>query len=296
MFVYFGNFKVGVCLVIVFVFIVVLLVVVSIIVFIKINNINCVIDQIVNDCYLKVCWVFDLCDGVNEQIKYLCGMVIDIGNLVVNEKCIGQLDVVVCVSKEVLDKIMVCQVIVVGQKKVKVLDDVCQLFEISWVQFLVLIWVGQGDVVDEFVLCKIIDSQNVYFFFVIVFVDFQDSQLCVEGVQVVVDGVLVIQVILVCLVVVVLVVILLGYLMVCFIVKLFNEVVCVVENVVVGDLIMCIELYFRDEMGQLMVVLCKMNDNLVDIVFGVCCSIDLIVIVLGEIVSGNMDLLLCIEQ
>lgn len=116
MFAYFGNLKVGARLAIVFAFIVALLAVVSITAFIKINNINRAIDQIVNDRYLKVRWAFDLRDGVNEQIKYLRGMAIDIGNPAANEKRIGQLDVAVRASKEALDKITARQTTAVGQK------------------------------------------------------------------------------------------------------------------------------------------------------------------------------------
>ncbi|MFX7849908.1 hypothetical protein ABTK11_22630, partial [Acinetobacter baumannii] len=73
--------------------------------------------------YLKVRWAFDLRDGVNEQIKYLRGMAIDIGNPAANEKRIGQLDVAVRASKEALDKITARQTTAVGQKKAKALDD-----------------------------------------------------------------------------------------------------------------------------------------------------------------------------
>ena len=91
MFAYFGNLKVATRLAVVFAFIVALLAVVAVTAFIKINNINRGIDAIVNDRYLKVRWAFDLRDGVNEQIKYLRGMAIDIGNPAANEKRTGQL-------------------------------------------------------------------------------------------------------------------------------------------------------------------------------------------------------------
>ncbi|MAF03371.1 methyl-accepting chemotaxis protein [Herbaspirillum sp.] len=296
MFAYFGNLKVGARLAIVFAFIVALLAVVSITAFIKINNINRAIDQIVNDRYLKVRWAFDLRDGVNEQIKYLRGMAIDIGNPAANEKRIGQLDVAVRASKEALDKITARQVTAVGQKKAKALDDARQLFETSRTQFLALIRAGQGDAADEFVLRKITDSQNAYLSLATAFADSQDSQLRAEGAQAVADGALAIQVTLACSAVAVLAAILLGYLMVRSIVKPLNEAVRVAENVAAGDLTTRIEPHSKDETGQLMAALRKMNDNLVDIVSGVRRSTDSIATASGEIASGNMDLSSRTEQ
>jgi len=296
MFAYFGNLKVGARLAIVFAFIVALLAVVSITAFIKINNINRAIDQIVNDRYLKVRWAFDLRDGVNEQIKYLRGMAIDIGNPAANEKRIGQLDVAVRASKEALDKITARQTTAVGQKKAKALDDARQLFETSRTQFLALIRAGQGDAADEFVLRKITDSQNAYLSLATAFADSQDSQLRAEGAQAVADGALAIQVTLACSAVAVLAAILLGYLMVRSIVKPLNEAVRVAENVAAGDLTTRIEPHSKDETGQLMAALRKMNDNLVDIVSGVRRSTDSIATASGEIASGNMDLSSRTEQ
>ncbi|WP_406851241.1 methyl-accepting chemotaxis protein [Herbaspirillum huttiense] len=296
MFAYFGNLKVGARLAIVFAFIVALLAVVSITAFIKINNINRAIDQIVNDRYLKVRWAFDLRDGVNEQIKYLRGMAIDIGNPAANEKRIGQLDVAVRASKEALDKITARQTTAVGQKKAKALDDARQLFETSRTQFLALIRAGQGDAADEFVLRKITDSQNAYLSLATAFADSQDSQLRAEGAQAVADGALAIQVTLACSAAAVLAAILLGYLMVRSIVKPLNEAVRVAENVAAGDLTTRIEPHSKDETGQLMAALRKMNDNLVDIVSGVRRSTDSIATASGEIASGNMDLSSRTEQ
>jgi methyl-accepting chemotaxis protein len=296
MFGYFGNLKVGARLAIVFAFIVALLAVVSVTAFIKINNINRAIDQIVNDRYLKVRWAFDLRDGVNEQIKYLRGMAIDIGNPAGNEKRIGQLDGAVRASKEALDKITARQVTAVGQKKAKVLDDARQVFDASREQFLALIRAGQGSAADEFVLRKITDSQNKYLSLATAFADSQDSQLRAEGAKAVADGALAIQVTLACSVAAVLAAILLGYLMARSIIKPLNEAVRVAENVAAGDLTTRIEPHSRDETGQLMAALRKMNDNLVDIVTGVRRSTDSIATASGEIASGNMDLSSRTEQ
>ena len=105
MFAYFSNLRVAVRLAAVFTLIVALLAVVSITAYIKINNINASIDQIVNDRYLKVRWGFDVRDGVNEQIKYLRGMVIDVNRPDQNEKRYGQMDVAVNATKAAIARL-----------------------------------------------------------------------------------------------------------------------------------------------------------------------------------------------
>ncbi|MFX6899677.1 HAMP domain-containing protein, partial [Acinetobacter baumannii] len=66
------------------------------------------------------------------------------------------------------------------------------------------------------------------------------------------------------------------------IVKPLNEAVRVAENVAAGDLTTRIEPHSKDETGQLMAALRKMNDNLVDIVSGVRRSTDSIATASGE--------------
>jgi len=296
MFAYFGNLKVATRLAAVFAVVVALLAVVSVTAFVKINNINRGIDQIVNDRYLKVRWAFDLRDGVNEQIKYLRGIAIDIGNVQANEKRFAQLDVAVKQTKEALDKIAARQVTEVGKKKIKVLDDARQAFDASEREFLALIRTGKGEAADEYVLRKITDTQNNYLALARAFADSQDSQLTAEGAQAVADGALAIQVTLACSVMAVLASIILGYLMARSIVRPLNEAVRVAENVAAGDLTTRIEPHSKDETGQLMVALRKMNDNLVDIVSGVRRSTDSIATASGEIASGNLDLSSRTEQ
>ncbi|WP_413460293.1 methyl-accepting chemotaxis protein [Herbaspirillum huttiense] len=296
MFAYFGNLKVAVRLAAVFAVIVALLAVVSVTAFVKINNINRGIDQIVNDRYLKVRWAFDLRDGVNEQIKYLRGIAIDIDNVQANEKRFGQLDVAVKQTKEALDKIAARQVTEVGKKKIKVLDDARQAFDASEREFLALIRAGKSDAADDYVLRKITDTQNNYLALARAFADSQDSQLQAEGAKAVADGALAIQVTLACSGMAVLASIILGYLMARSIVRPLNEAVRVAENVAAGDLTTRIEPHSKDETGQLMVALRKMNDNLVDIVSGVRRSTDSIATASGEIASGNLDLSSRTEQ
>jgi len=296
MFAYFSNLRVAVRLAAVFAFIVALLAVVSITAFVKINNINRAIDQIVNDRYLKVRWAFDLRDGVNEQIKYLRGISIDIENQKANEKRFGQLEVAVKQTKEALDKITARQVTAVGQKKVKVIDDARLAFDTSKAQFLALIKAGNSSAADDYVLRKITDTQNNYLALARAFADSQDAQLQAEGAQAVADGALAIQVTLACSLAAVLAAIILGYLMARSIVKPLTEAVRVAENVAAGDLTTRIEPHSRDETGQLMQALRKMNDNLVEIVGGVRRGTESITTASGEIASGNLDLSARTEQ
>jgi methyl-accepting chemotaxis protein len=143
MFAYFRNLRVAVRLAAVFALIVALLAVVSVTAYVKINNINRAIDQIVNDRYLKVRWGFDVRDGVNEQIKYLRGIVIDVAHPDQNEKRYGQMDVAIRKTKEALDKIAARQVTEVGKKKIKALEDARQAFDASKGEPLALVRAGK---------------------------------------------------------------------------------------------------------------------------------------------------------
>jgi methyl-accepting chemotaxis protein len=117
-----------------------------------------------------------------------------------------------------------------------------------------------------------------------------------EGARAVADGALAITVTLACSAAAVLAAIILGYLMARSIVNPLNEAVRVAENVAAGDLSTRIEAHSRDETGQLMLALRKMNDNLVDIVGGVRRGTDSITTASGEIASGNLDLSSRTEQ
>jgi methyl-accepting chemotaxis protein len=296
MFAYFGNLKVAVRLAAVFALIVGLLAVVSITAFVKINNINRSIDQIVNDRYLKVRWAFDLRDGINEQIKYLRGMAIDINNAAGNEKRFGQMEVAVKQTKEALDKIAARQVTEGGKKKIKAVDDARQVFDTGRTELMALIRAGKGDAANEYVLRKITDAQNNYLALARAFADSQSSQLSAEGAKAVEDGAMAIKVTLACSAAAVLASIILGYLMARSIVKPLTEAVRVAENVASGDLTTRIEPHSKDETGQLMQALRKMNDNLVNIVSGVRRGTDSIATASGEIASGNLDLSARTEQ
>ena len=296
MFAYFRNLRVAVRLAAVFALIVALLAVVSVTAYVKINNINRAIDQIVNDRYLKVRWGFDVRDGVNEQIKYLRGIVIDVAHPDQNEKRYGQMEVAIRKTKEALDKIAARQVTEVGKKKIKALEDARLAFDTSKGELLALVRAGNAEAAHEYVLRKITTAQNAYLDLARAFADSQDQQLRDEGARAVADGALAITVTLACSVAAVLAAIIMGYLMARSIVNPLNEAVRVAENVAAGDLSTRIQAHSRDETGQLMLALRKMNDNLLDIVGGVRRGTEAITTASGEIASGNLDLSSRTEQ
>ncbi|OWY30668.1 methyl-accepting chemotaxis protein [Herbaspirillum robiniae] len=293
---YFKNLGVGVRLGAVFALIVALLAVVSVTAFIKINNINKAINQIVSDRYLKVRWAFDVRDGVNDQIKYLRGIVIDAGRPGLNDKRYGQMEVAVRQTKEAIDKIAARQVTAVGKKKIKELDDARQAFESGKTELIALARAGNVDAAGEYALRKITNTQNAYLDIATAFANSQDQQLQAEGKQAIEDGALAINVTLACSGIAVLAAIILGYLLTRSIVRPLNEAVRVAENVAAGDLTTRIDASARDETGQLMHALKKMNDNLVSIVSGVRTGTESITTASNEIASGNLDLSARTEQ
>lgn len=86
------------------------------------------------------------------------------------------------------------------------------------------------------------------------------------------------------------------WIILCSIICLLSCVVEVVEIVVVGDFIVVIYVYLIDEIGCLLQVLVVMNQKFKVIVLEVWCGIDFMVIVLIQIVIGNLDFFLCIEE
>ncbi|MBP0597254.1 MCP four helix bundle domain-containing protein [Herbaspirillum sp. LeCh32-8] len=293
---YFKNLGVGVRLGAVFTLIVTLLAIVAITAVVKIGNINHAINQIVSDRYLKVRWAFDVRDGVNDQIKYLRGIVIDAGRPGMNDKRYDQLAVSVKQTKEAIDKIAARQSTEVGRKKIKVLDDARVVFDTSKEELLALARSGNVDAAGEYALRKITTAQNAYLDTATAFANSQDQQLQAEGVQAIEDGALAINVTLACSTVAVLASIVLGYLLTRSIVRPLREAVRVAENVAAGDLTTRIDDSAKDETGQLMHALRKMNDNLVSIVSGVRRGTDSITTASNEIASGNLDLSARTEQ
>lgn len=92
----------------------------------------------------------------------------------------------------------------------------------------------------------------------------------------------------------VLLVIVVGFVIICSIFKVFGGelvvVVLVVQYIVVGDLMVLVFLKYNDCIS-LMVLLVSMCEQLIIIVCGIQIFGELILVVVGEIVIGNIDLL-----
>lgn len=111
------NMKVGVRLGAAFGLVILLLIIVSATATLKIGNINQAVDSIVSDRYIKVRLAFDVRDGVNEQIKYLRGMVLDIARPDSNIKRFKQLDGATQKTNAAIEKIAQLQSTEMGIKK-----------------------------------------------------------------------------------------------------------------------------------------------------------------------------------
>ena len=112
------NMKVGMRLAAAFGIIVTLLIVIGVTSITRINNINTAISSIVDDRYVKVRLAFDVRDGVNDQIKYLRGMVIDTTHPENNVKRYGQLDEATQRTNRAMKRIEDIQVTPIGKKKI----------------------------------------------------------------------------------------------------------------------------------------------------------------------------------
>ena len=112
------NMKVGVRLGIAFGLVVALLVVVGVTSIVKINNLKGGITSIVEDRYVKVRLGFDVRDGVNEQIKYLRGIVIDTTRPQFSVQRYQQLADATEHTNSAMKKIEAIQVTPVGKKKI----------------------------------------------------------------------------------------------------------------------------------------------------------------------------------
>ncbi|WP_437609959.1 methyl-accepting chemotaxis protein [Erwinia sp. V71] len=290
------NMKVGFRLGAAFGLVILLLVIVSTTAVMKIGNINNNVDSIVNDRYSKVRLAFEVRDGVNDQIKFLRGMVIDIANAEGNAKRFGQLDEAVKKTDNAINKIADLQTTEVGKKKIQVVKDVAQTFEVARQQLLALIRAGNEAEAKEFVLRKITTAQNAYLDTVVKFADSQSSQLQDEGAQAVSDASTAINVTLVFSLLAIAAAVLLGFFLTRSIVRPLREAVGIAENVASGDLRTTIRVTSSDETGQLMQALKNMNDNLLQIVTEVRSGTDLIATASSQISAGNMDLSSRTEQ
>ncbi|PLR50280.1 methyl-accepting chemotaxis protein [Chimaeribacter arupi] len=290
------NMRVGLRLGAAFGLVILLLIIVSTTAIVKIGNINSAVDGIVNDRYIKVRLAFDVRDGVNDQIKFLRGIVIDTARPQFNEKRFKQLAAATTQTNEAIEKIARLQTTAVGQKKISGVKAAAEAFETQKQALIALVRTGDELAAAEYVLLKITPAQNAFLDSAVKFADSQSGQLQSEGAQALKDGSTAINVTLIFSALAILAAVLLGYLLTRSIVSPLRDAVSVAENVAAGDLRTVIRVTSTDETGQLMQALKNMNENLLKIVNEVRSGTDLIANASGEISAGNMDLSVRTEQ
>ncbi len=292
----FKNMKVGVRLGIAFALVVALLGVVGVTSIMKINNIKNGITSIVEDRYVKVRLGFDVRDGVNDQIKYLRGMVIDTLRPEFNVQRFKQLDEATERTNSAMKKIEAIQVTEVGKKKIAGLLAASHLFEQQKNEVLDLVRAGKLEDASTFVLKKITSTQNTYLDSAVAFANSQSDQLRKEGVGIIDDGSTAIEITLIFSAIAIAASVLLGFMLTRSIVRPLNEAVDIAEKVAAGDLSSHIEVSGKDETAVLMQALQAMNDNLLTIVSNVRAGSDTIAVASNQISSGNIDLSSRTEQ
>ncbi|QQN37574.1 MCP four helix bundle domain-containing protein (plasmid) [Rahnella aceris] len=291
-----NNMRVGARLGAAFSLVILLLVIVSGIAITKISSINTSIEQIISDRYVKVRLAFDVRDGVNDQIKYLRGIVIDTKNPEQNKKRYLQLDDTVKKTNLAMDKIAAIQSTVTGKQKIKTLQEAGETFETAKEQLIALARAGDMDGATEFVLRKLTTSQNAYLDLATAFANSQDQQLQAEGKTAIADGATAIQLTLIFSALAILMAAALGYFLTRSITRPLHTAVKVAENVAAGDLTTQIQVMSQDETGQLMQGLKNMNENLLKIVTEVRAGANAITSASSEIAAGNLDLSSRTEQ
>jgi len=285
-----NNMRVGSRLGAAFGLIILLLIIVSATAVIKISSINSSIEQIVNDRYVKVRLAFDVRDGVNDQIKFLRGIVIDTKNPEQNKKRYLQLDDTIKQTNLAMDKIAAIQSTPTGKQKIKALQDASDVFEAGKEELIRLAQAGDVEGATEYVLRKLTTSQNAYLGLATAFADSQDAQLQAEGKKAVADGQTAIELTLVFSLIAVLVAMIMGYFLTRSIIRPLGTAVQVAESVAAGDLTTEIRVTSSDETGQLMQGLKNMNENLLRIVTEVRSGTQAISSASSQIAAGNLDL------
>ena len=285
-----NNMRVGSRLGAAFGLIILLLIIVSATAVIKISSINSSIEQIVNDRYVKVRLAFDVRDGVNDQIKFLRGIVIDTKNPEQNKKRYLQLDDTIKQTNLAMDKIAAIQSTPTGKQKIKALQDASDVFEAGKEELIRLAQAGDVEGATEYVLRKLTTSQNAYLGLATAFADSQDAQLQAEGKKAVADGQTAIELTLVFSLIAVLLAMIMGYFLTRSIIRPLGTAVQVAESVAAGDLTTQIRVTSSDETGQLMQGLKNMNENLLRIVTEVRSGTQAISSASSQIAAGNLDL------
>ncbi|MBF7995008.1 methyl-accepting chemotaxis protein [Rahnella laticis] len=291
-----NNMRVGARLGAAFSLVILLLIIVSVTAVTKISGINASIEQIVNDRYVKVRLAFDVRDGVNDQIKFLRGIVIDTKNPEQNQKRYLQLDDTIKQTNLAMSKIAAIQTTVTGKQKIKALQDASDAFESGKEALIALARAGDMDGATEYVLRKLTTSQNAYLDLATAFANSQDQQLQAEGKKAVADGHTAIELTLIFSALAILVAAAMGYFLTRSITRPLLNAVKVAENVAAGDLTTQIQVNSHDETGQLMQGLKNMNENLLKIVTEVRAGTNAINSASSEIAAGNLDLSSRTEQ
>ncbi|MCX8957939.1 methyl-accepting chemotaxis protein [Erwinia psidii] len=284
------NMRVGTRLGAAFSLIILLLIIVSITAIIKTRHINEMVDSMVNDRYQKVRLAFAVRDGINDQIKYLRGMVIDTSRPQNNIQRLGLLNGAAEKTNKLIEEIVQRQSTETGKQKIQALKEAAQAFEASKIELVKLIQAGDENIAAEYALKKITLTQGVYLDTAVKFADSQSQQLQTEGDKALTDGSDAIRVTLFFSSLAVLAAIILAFFLTKSVVRPLREAVKIAGNVAAGDLRTAINVTSSDETGQLMRALKNMNDNLLRIVTEVRSGSDLITTASGEISTGNIDL------
>ncbi|MDU6439325.1 MAG: MCP four helix bundle domain-containing protein, partial [Pantoea sp.] len=204
------NMKVGARLGVAFGIVVVLMVIIGVTTVSKIQSINSGISAIVDDRYVKVRLAFDVRDGVNDQIKYLRGLVIDTAHPDRNLKRYGQLDEATQRTNTAMNRIAAIQVTAVGKKKIQGLIEAGQQFETAKNALIALVKAGDFEGAGVYALKTMTPSQNAFLEGAVKFANSQDSQLRNEGQTIVSAASTAIMITLVCAALAILASILLG--------------------------------------------------------------------------------------
>jgi len=290
------NMKVGARLGIAFGIVVALMVIIGVTTVSKIQSINSGISAIVDDRYVKVRLAFDVRDGVNDQIKFLRGLVIDTTHPDRNVKRYGQLEEATQRTNNAMNRIADIQVTAVGKKKIQGLIQSGQEFENAKNALIALIKAGDFESASVYALKTMTPTQNAFLEGAEKFASSQDSQLRSEGQSIVSVASSAIMITLVCAALAIIASVLLGVYLTRSIVRPLTEAVGVAERVAAGDLSSKITIDSRDETGVLMRALQQMNDNLLSIVTEVRTGSDTIAVASNQISSGNLDLSTRTEQ
>nr|WP_318382633.1 methyl-accepting chemotaxis protein [uncultured Enterobacter sp.] len=292
----FSRMKVGFRLGAAFAVVVLLLAVVSVTAIMKLTTMNDNIATMLSQNYVKVRLASEVRDGINEQIKFLRGVVIDAKNIEENQQRYAQLAVAVKKTDTLMAKLAAMQTSTVGQQKIRTLLAARDAFADARKQLLALTQSGELYASTEFILRKITIPQNNYLDLTSQLADAQDKQLQAEGAQTIRQGATAIKMAIVVSIIAVIAAIALGYFLTRSIVDPLSKAVRVAENVAAGDLTTEIHITSTDETGMLMHGLRNMNESLLRIVSDVRQGTAAITSASSEIAAGNLDLSSRTEQ